>query len=945
MDIHRCRFVPYPPHSINALAFSHPSNPNVETPATLRLAVGRGNGDIEIWNPHNGKWFQESILRGGRDRSIEAVVWIQEPGQDDTSHTAALRLFSIGGSSSITEWDLAKQRPKRHVSGNAGDVWCIAAQPQVRVQSGRVNEANATNEPSQLIAAGCSNGEIVLFSTEDNDLQYLRTLAVPAVKKPKVLSITWRDRTTVVAGYEDSVIRVYNITTRATIRNMSLGSSPEGGDSYVWCVKCLADGTIVSGDSSGELKIWEPKNLSLLQRLKTHQADILDIGTSVKGDRIFSVSIDRRTVAYQRKGQGNKNANNRWGELMHRRYHQHDVKCISMFESKDLSVMASGGVDTALVIAPVRESQSQYHRSLGNLPHRPQVVSAMTKRLFLTWWDREVRVWQVKSGRGLDQHQLSMSDDRRYVQRLYLRLKDEENITSADLSTDGKFFVVSTSSTVKLFQLRERRNTTDEPMRCRQIPLPASLSAVGAKIVKISPDGRWLCAVRADDTLNVGRVAWTGVPEDDLTVLGTFLHLTRNVRSSSNEALGDYATSISHLAFSLDSRTLVSADLAGGLHAWILDGSEDSSQEPAALTVASDAMATSDDSDSDTDDESTPDILFFGQRWIRHPLRPTLPNPGSPVLLLSFRPTRQQSGSVASDAEITPHPTRNTPHPMSSHSFLQHQKLMVITADHDIIEYDLEGAKFSDWTRRNPVMSYPEAFTKIKDRSMGCFWDISTSQDRLWLYGFGWIFMLDLSQDFPRPQPLGKLGNYEVMQPGKGNSKRRAFQTMAGVASKRPNTGAGDDILARDKFMGSTAPIAMLKSADSSDVKLLPNGRQDDETLRGLEEPSEDQQIALLGSPTQKGTQSVITNGDATTEHGDDEAPGGDPSSKNAPMPWWFTFKYRSILGIVPFSGIDETEAANGQDSNAPMEVVMIERPLDEIELAPRFTSGRDWDS
>ena len=945
MDIHRCRFVPYPPHSINALAFSHPSNTKLETPTTLRLAVGRGNGDIEIWNPHNGKWFQESILRGGRDRSIEAVAWIEEPNQDDTSHTAALRLFSIGGSSSITEWDLAKQRPKGHVSGNAGDIWCIAAQSQMRVPAGRVREANSTNEPSQLIAAGCSNGEIVLFSTEDNDLQYLRTLAVPAVKKPKVLSITWRDRTTVVAGYEDSTIRVYNITTRTTIRNMSLGSSPQGGDSFVWCVKCLPDGTIISGDSSGELKIWEPKNLSLLQRLKTHEADILDVGTSYRGDRVFSVGVDRRTVVYQRKGQGNKNANNRWGELMHRRYHQHDVKCLSIFESKDISVMASGGVDTALVISPVRESQSQYHRSLGHLPHQPQVVSAMTKKLFMTWWDREVRIWQVKAGGDPDQNHPSLSDDRRYAQKLYLQLKDEENITSADLSADGKLVAVSTSSTVKLFQLRERRKAADEPTRCRQIPIPASLYAAGAKMVKISPDGRWLCAIRPDNTLVVGRIRWSGTAENEPAVLGTTIHLTRKAGSSSNGGLGDYATSVSQLAFSLDSRTLVSADLTGALHTWILDGNEDVDQEPAVLKVATDAMETSDDSDSDTDDDSPPDILFLGQRWIRHPLRPTLPSPGSPVLVLSFRPTRQHSASVTSDTETTPHSTRSNPHPLSSHTFLQHQKLMVITADHSLIEYDLETVKFSDWTRRNPVMSYPEAFTRIKDRTMGCFWDISSSQDRLWLYGFGWIFMFDMSKDFPRPQPLDKLGKYEVILPEKTNSRKRAFQTMNGVTSKKLNTGAGGEMVGHDKYLGSTGPVATFKAADSSDIKLLENGRQDDEILRGLEELSGDQQIVLLDSNGQPDALSVATNGNTTTTHSADEASGGDLSSKKAPMPWWFTFNYRSILGIVPLSGMDGTDPTNEQESSTPMEVVMIERPTDEIGLTPRFDSGKHWDS
>ena len=76
MDVHRCRFVPYPPSAINALAFSHPSpgsgsgSGRGDLPDDLRLVLGQANGDIEIWNPLNGAWFHEMTFRGGKDPSI-----------------------------------------------------------------------------------------------------------------------------------------------------------------------------------------------------------------------------------------------------------------------------------------------------------------------------------------------------------------------------------------------------------------------------------------------------------------------------------------------------------------------------------------------------------------------------------------------------------------------------------------------------------------------------------------------------------------------------------------------------------------------------------------------------------------------------------------------------------------------------------------------------------
>src|SRR4051794_18461089 len=101
MNIHRCRFVPYPPSTINALAFSHPSTNSRKggPPSTLRLAVGRANGDIDIWNPLKGAWFHETTLKGGKDRSIEGLAWAQEPDEEDENGAildGKLRLFSIG---------------------------------------------------------------------------------------------------------------------------------------------------------------------------------------------------------------------------------------------------------------------------------------------------------------------------------------------------------------------------------------------------------------------------------------------------------------------------------------------------------------------------------------------------------------------------------------------------------------------------------------------------------------------------------------------------------------------------------------------------------------------------------------------------------------------------------------------------------------------------------
>ena len=339
MDIHRCRFLPYPLSAINSLAFSHESTPDKEGkgPPNLRLAIGRANGDIEIWNPLKEHWYQESIFKGSRDRSIEGLVWTQDPDEEvDGIHKSPgkLRLFSIGYSTAITEWDLALGRPIRHSSGNYGDIWCLAGQAKWKEK--RLH---------QHLIAGCADGTLVVHSTADNDLRFLRTLTRSSKKKARVLSVTFQTHGVVVAGYADSTIRVYSFRTGVQIGNMSLGSGPRGGPSeiLVWTVMCLPDGTIVSGDSTGEVKFWDGKTKTLLQRIQSHRSDILDLVANADGTIIFSGGMDRRTTMYRQTSNSFRKASSRWAEVEHKRLHSHDIKAMATFETKEMSVVVSGG--------------------------------------------------------------------------------------------------------------------------------------------------------------------------------------------------------------------------------------------------------------------------------------------------------------------------------------------------------------------------------------------------------------------------------------------------------------------------------------------------------------------------------------------------------------------------------------------------------------------------
>ncbi|KAI2476189.1 hypothetical protein Ptr902_12465 [Pyrenophora tritici-repentis] len=347
MDIHRSRFVPYPPSAINALAFSHPeAEHGQQEQDSLRLAIGRANGNIEIWNPAKGSWLQEKVFYGGKDRSVEGLAWTQEPDERNAHGKIVpgrLRLFSIGYSSSVTEWDLITGLPARHSDGNHSEVWCFAAQPRQKNMAKGAKELHMR----QKLVAGCADGTIVLLSTEDNDLTFERFVSRATNKKARALSITYKDQNTVLAGFADSMIRVFDTRNGNVIRSISLGSGPSGGpkEILVWKVKCLPNGDFVSGDSTGDIRIYNGKNYSQVQRISGHEADVLDLAVTRDGCSIFSAGMDRRTCLYTSK-KGQSGQSGKWRKVSHQRHHEHDVKTMATYEGNKLSVVVTGGMAT-----------------------------------------------------------------------------------------------------------------------------------------------------------------------------------------------------------------------------------------------------------------------------------------------------------------------------------------------------------------------------------------------------------------------------------------------------------------------------------------------------------------------------------------------------------------------------------------------------------------------
>jgi U3 small nucleolar RNA-associated protein 4 len=67
----------------------------------------------------------------------------------------------------------------------------------------------------------------------------------------------------------------------------------------VWAVTVLADGTMVTGDSGGNVQFWEAAFGTLITGFKRHGADVLAVAASPDGGSVFASGADPQVAIFR----------------------------------------------------------------------------------------------------------------------------------------------------------------------------------------------------------------------------------------------------------------------------------------------------------------------------------------------------------------------------------------------------------------------------------------------------------------------------------------------------------------------------------------------------------------------------------------------------------------------------------------------------------------------
>uniref|UniRef100_W5LKC1 UTP4 small subunit processome component n=1 Tax=Astyanax mexicanus TaxID=7994 RepID=W5LKC1_ASTMX len=412
--VHRVRFFDYMPSAIRALAFQ---------PQREKIAVARTSGSVEIFNCAD-RFFQEKIIPGREQAATEALAWVGD------------RLFSAGLNGVISEYDLENQKVKYTIDAFGGPIWTIAS-----------------NQQGTHLAVGCEDGTVKLFEVCEGKIQFEKNLAK---QKGRILSLSWHPSgSRIVAGMMD-MIRVFNTETGQSVHRLlverGIGAS-RSVECVVWGVVYLSDGTIISGDSSGKVKIWDDLTGTLIKSHQVTKWDVLALSVSQDETSVVAGTSEGTVVQFQFLSVVLGQEDKEWVQTRIFKNHTHDVRTVLELGT----AVVSGGMDTQFVVRPlldkIEERGPECVLRKIQFPHRSLVSCAKKAGLLLFQYPGHLELWRLGESDGHGASGSVLPVKRKPEKLLHLKIKGEEHICCSAVSPCGEWIAYSTVASFRLYRL------------------------------------------------------------------------------------------------------------------------------------------------------------------------------------------------------------------------------------------------------------------------------------------------------------------------------------------------------------------------------------------------------------------------------------------------------------------------------------------------------------
>ncbi|CAJ1396458.1 unnamed protein product [Effrenium voratum] len=510
MELVKTRLCEWTPSAIDALAFQ----PVKGSERSQRLAVGRASGALELWD--TGTWHLLASSPGKARRSFRTILWLEG------------RLISGGLHREITEWDPETLEPIESLASGGGAIWALCA------------------AGSKTLCAACDDGTVRVVSLEGGvgSMMYARRINVAS---ERILSLA-SEGSFVFAGGSDSRITKWSLETGVCEGGMKL-ERPPSGQTLVWSLVSLQDSMLASGDSLGLVQIWDTVASVVLHRFVQHQGDVLALAASRTA--LLSGGIDAKVSFFARGAPGQE----RWVFRDAHICHKHDIRAIAL-EPQQAPAQAeapnfvSGGVAGRLF---VKQGQGRPRECSAFSPLLQKAWVAQASRLVLCQEGPQLQLWFMKETEKLEEDSIALPEAQ-LVMTLSLAgnalgpdgtKRSGEHLAAAALTEDGKVVAASDMMGTRVFEV------SVEHLQVQRLKgLPPEVANAAARALQFCRRNILAIAVWHGSSILL-------LDCKTKTVVATFL---------------EHQSPVTLLAASLGkSEWLLSADLAGQVHAFSLD--------------------------------------------------------------------------------------------------------------------------------------------------------------------------------------------------------------------------------------------------------------------------------------------------------------------------------------------------------------------------------------
>jgi len=497
--VHRMRHLNFEPRAIICMAPTP-----FHSDCLDYVAVSRDGGNIELKSPDE-KWRSLATIAGLRGKTVNTMAWVcgmyKNRSRLDTSlsfssdfqrsHTEINSQRNLIGASTdgtIFLLDFSKGNYSSPIGSGGGGVFALSS----------LCGSNCCKEGecSGLVAAGCEDSCIRIYklrkSYDETHLDLVSTLPPAGAS---ILSLAWcresdscngMGGTVIYAGVADGTIRRYeyksevaaartkgsilseeryvgNQAWRSNIR-MTVESLDRNTPTFVWSLKVLRDGTLVSGDSLGHVQFWDGKTGTLIHSFEQNdkKADVLTIAVTPDENQVFASGIDPRLICIERATyHSGKDGPPPWVLAHAQRPHTHDVKAMCICRVHDSTggftqattpqtVLCSGGIDTKICTFSVTGLKFGRPKTWFPWPTQSPISIAKSGRILLLRREKSLDLHQIEEQR-VESIPAVLKENNTFIGTL--DVKSKYNIICSDISSDGKYLVASTTSNLLLFEV------------------------------------------------------------------------------------------------------------------------------------------------------------------------------------------------------------------------------------------------------------------------------------------------------------------------------------------------------------------------------------------------------------------------------------------------------------------------------------------------------------